>query len=858
MFQGKIKEAAITIPGMQNAISHLQIHPKSSHPVVAKRQPQHQHTDDRPGPLSSSKSQLSTSRPNLVEDRDIYASGALPPLSLVPSKTATATATGLPDEIPIPKFKTPSNLSYTSIYPEDEVDWSELTPPLPPSHLDSGPCRSFRDPQAAADEERARHFAQHRQQWLQKLVSDSDALRGARALPNATGAEAECDPLEALCKLDSTRHMVSGGFGSGTHMLAGEIGSVYIPGAWRSQSKGSAAEGDLFSDVVEGGGDTDGDDDDDDEEQWDAEFARAEEEDGNGNGNGNEGGGHSFSYENGGLSTWRTDRAAATPQGAGKDAASIPVPPAVAVAAVTPYVKHKQVATKNQQEGEDEARVPDRYGDSINEPIGKNVRGPQGATHVPTPASGAAAADPAAAPYVKHTSFTGTRDWAYPAPAAPSPTESQLLASGFEFHNELSEKEQIARFGDKAFRKALREVLPSLSRKQQWYAWQRVNEENYGEGTTSKGVLKEEANEGNGGCECRCPSNGEECDGDDGKCGKLLSECLCGDCKDCDEHYLWHYPGDACETEGGLGEPPESTLIQRFDSGKGREGGDEQTEWLGQDCKCSNKRDHVNRGAEREGDTFKSGCGCGGDGANCLCPLGRYACKDYWKSRAQHHRPVSNHEVSDRQSDGTSLISHGRLVDSKPMSQVRQGLDVGRDVPAAPVSRIPGLDLLDQASDVQPSYDQVRRSVEPEIPRRQMHRESTPAYENRSPSPSPIDRREDVEMIDASSTTTLPPLGPRLSLPQPPIPAPETTKTTKRGGRRKSAVQGSKVEKTSTTKGRAVSRTVTTAVKNAAENAGNMVKEAVARIEASVKAQDEDTPRRSARIRAMMQREATP
>ena len=37
----------------------------------------------------------------------------------------------------------------------------------------------------------------------------------------------------------------------------------------------------------------------------------------------------------------------------------------------------------------------------------------------------------------------------------------------------------------------------------------------------------------------------------------------------------------------------------------------------------------------------------------------------------------------------------------------------------------------------------------------------------------------------------------------------------KRGGRRKSAVQGSKVEKTSTTKGRAVSRTVTTAVKNA-------------------------------------------
>jgi hypothetical protein len=55
-----------------------------------------------------------------------------------------------------------------------------------------------------------------------------------------------------------------------------------------------------------------------------------------------------------------------------------------------------------------------------------------------------------------------------------------------------------------------------------------------------------------------------------------------------------------------------------------------------------------------------------------------------------------------------------------------------------------------------------------------------------------------------------------------------------------------------------VSRTVTTAVKNAAEKAGNKVKEAVARIEACVKAQDENTPRRSVRIRAKMQREATP
>jgi hypothetical protein len=66
------------------------------------------------------------------------------------------------------------------------------------------------------------------------------------------------------------------------------------------------------------------------------------------------------------------------------------------------------------------------------------------------------------------------------------------------------------------------------------------------------------------------------------------------------------------------------------------------------------------------------------------------------------------------------------------------------------------------------------------------------------------------------------------------------------------------VEKTSTTKSRAVSRKVTAAVKNAAEKAGSKVKEAVARIEASVKGKDELTPRRSARIRAKLEREGTP
>jgi hypothetical protein len=620
---------------------------------------------------------------------------------------------------------------------------------------------------------------------------------------------------------------------------AGEIGSVYVPGVWRRERVG---DDDVFSDVAEDGGETDDDlfsdvaqvggdtDDNDDEEQWDAEFARAEEE----VGDAVEGG-----YENAGREAWAPVTAEGRCRSAGKDTAP-------------------------------------------------------------------AAADAAAVPYVKHTPITAMRDWAYPAASsAPSPTESQLMASGFEFHNELSEEEQIARFGDKAFRKALREVLPSLSRKQQWYAWRRVNEEGYedggfeGKGATSEEVLKEEIGE----CECRCPGNGEECEGDDGTCGKLLNECRCGDCGDCDEHYRWHHPDGACETEGLLGEEPEDGRMPKCVCGKvGTAGGERQPVSQEQDCLSCKKTYHVKKGDNGEPDTFTSACGCGGDERNCQCSPNRCACKDRLRSQTQYHRPVLNPEVAHRPSDWTGLFSQGRLIDGEPPSTVREGLDLEHDVPAPTNPRIPGLGLLDPPSDPQLTYETIRHSVEPETPRRQLHRESTPAFEDRSPSPSPMSHKgnlEDVEMTDAPSNTTSALQPSRLPLPQPtsspdpisspmqavtapqtparprsqsrsrsrspakaPVAAPDplnsTPKSTKRGGRRKSAVQGSKVEKTSTTKSRAVSRKVTAAVKNAAEKAGSKVKEAVARIEASVKGKDELTPRRSARIRAKLEREGTP
>ena len=53
----------------------------------------------------------------------------------------------------------------------------------------------------------------------------------------------------------------------------------------------------------------------------------------------------------------------------------------------------------------------------------------------------------------------------------PSLMKIHSKDQGFEIQSALSEEDQIAHFSDKAFRRALREVEPSLSKGQQYYAW---------------------------------------------------------------------------------------------------------------------------------------------------------------------------------------------------------------------------------------------------------------------------------------------------------------------------------------------------------------------------------------------------
>ena len=216
---------------------------------------------------------------------------------------------------------------------------------------------------------------------------------------------------------------------------------------------------------------------------------------------------------------------------------------------------------------------------------------------------------------------------------------------------------------------------------------------------------------------------------------------------------------------------------------------------------------------------------------------------------------------------------------------------------ALPIPTIPGLGRLGRSPSPYRRFDEsVRQSVEPETPHHQRHRESTPAFEDRSPSPSPqpplvgdLDMSEAPPIDPSFPPSTKPPLpvpspspdpmtSPMHTAPQTParqrsgsisrsptkspvkMPAPPASssplKQMKRSekGRRKSAVQGSKVEKT--WKGRATSRKVTSTVKTVEKAArdgveGTKVKDAIAKIEMTVKrSEQETTPRRSARIRA--------
>lgn len=58
-----------------------------------------------------------------------------------------------------------------------------------------------------------------------------------------------------------------------------------------------------------------------------------------------------------------------------------------------------------------------------------------------------------------------------------SPSETELIEKGFEFHNQVSEQTIVRKFNNEHFRQALRDVDPSMPRKVQWRAWKAKRDE---------------------------------------------------------------------------------------------------------------------------------------------------------------------------------------------------------------------------------------------------------------------------------------------------------------------------------------------------------------------------------------------
>ncbi|KIX06452.1 uncharacterized protein Z518_04428 [Rhinocladiella mackenziei CBS 650.93] len=193
----------------------------------------------------------------------------------------------------------------------------------------------------------------------------------------------------------------------------------------------------------------------------------------------------------------------------------------------------------------------------------------------------------------------------------------------------------------------------------------------------------------------------------------------------------------------------------------------------------------------------------------------------------------------------------GTSIDS-----VRQGSNIfisRPDTPRPPATSVPSTPY---ASDV--LQDHIQQSVEPKLPRPNWLRGSTPAYEDRSLTPSPISRRgADVAMRDVLGEVSPPAWDREESFPPatlqsesrmkvsphtspkkpvlPPIPTGTSPlKQPKRGDRRKSGVQGAKVDKrsvtgstkpTSTPTSRNVARTPT-AVRQPTSSVGKLVERA--------------------------------
>lgn len=521
--------------------------------------------------------------------------------------------------------------------------------------------------------------------------------------------------------------------------------------------------------------------------------------------------------------------------------------------------------------------------------------------------------------------------------SANSPTESQLRDEGFEFHNE-QHHEQIGKFSTEAFRELLKDVSPDLPRKQQWYAWRKVmelldneagNDDLFDDSDLpndfSLGSLAEHTFGG-----CQCAGNGSRCSCAQGQCG----------CAGCPRHSRSSGQQEgmraADEEEQHdvpmvIGHTPITPLFgqrlnQKVDFNN-LHGADDPIPGLGMHLEPLESQEESRDKAFGKMVPSKANCGCS-CGDDCQCPRGQCRCSP--RSNREEpavkpattvtelfqdplKRPAAFHDPQETWSDAATIgqspsadlreppttdphfpqiatqLSHSTLFSPNDAPTPGQGMrspESYATTPATPMSQ-----PISRPDTPRPQGDTyefgIRQSVEPELLSPSSHRQSTPAYTNRSLSPSPISQQtpSDTSMHDATPTqlprqasftregSVLPdappvpeaePLSPPGSpyshvppvpaipshhqssvpqqyahIPAPPIPVSPTLKprkqratSTSNGGNAKrntkSAVHGSKISKAQP-KPRNVTRKAT----------GKKVKQAVDRIEDSVRQAEE-------------------
>jgi hypothetical protein len=567
--------------------------------------------------------------------------------------------------------------------------------------------------------------------------------------------------------------------------------------------------------------------------------------------------------------------------------------------------------------------------------------------------------------------------------AATSPTESQLVEEGFEFHNQLSEDNLLGRFNSEekllgqfnheAFQDAIKELTPDLPRKQQWYTWRKVMEMLEEPDAAHVAVrhhsetedLFDDSNIANDfslGSLADVSFGGCQCAGDSKKCTCVHGQCGCASCphreqtqaeqntlegdNDAEQDIpmvightpitpsfppVLHHP-----------QPSRAISIQPSSHAGIRIPGLEPFEE--DEAVRAQKASHQ---PSKEAPNISStvcNCQCG---QSCQCPAGRCRCAPIMsdKNQMDHvnitHSRHSYHSIGRGSADpdprdiwsdaATAGMSSPATDPREPEAQGNTFPQIARtltsstilsptDAPTpAPGFRSPlpspkreaksisiGISRPDTPRPQGDTYEHgIRQSVEPEHAPPVSYRESTPAYENRSLSPSPISYTDasDVEMHDITptrnesvhtrETSVLPdapgqePLSPPGSpdinvapsraldnerqvwaIPPPPVPMSPTLKPRKQRatsgsaspGKRntKSGVQGSKIAKPQP-KARNMTRKVTTkGTKGKRDVTGARVKQAVDAIEETIKRDAEEAQRGLSREYEVLQRDGTP